>query len=99
MLQAAVYSIWASAPPSIVFQGCGLVTMGTHEEAVAAIDALDNKFTWEGMESPMVVKWMDAALQRRRREQHLAAMRSGIMPAMANWPGGCQIGGMAGVKV
>jgi len=71
-------------------KGCGLVTMGTHEEAVAAIDALDNKFTWEGMESPMVVKWMDAALQRRRREQHLAALRSGLMPGMpgvGGWPG------------
>jgi hypothetical protein len=56
--------------------------MGTHEEAIAAIDALDSKYTWEGMESPMVVKWMDAALQRRRREQHLAAMRQGLVPSM-----------------
>mmetsp|Transcript_31833 Transcript_31833/g.70722 ORF Transcript_31833/g.70722 Transcript_31833/m.70722 type:complete len:496 (-) Transcript_31833:2249-3736(-) len=64
-------------------KGCGLVTMGTHQEAVAAIDALDNKYIWDGMESPMVVKWMDAALQRRRREQHLAAMRQGLVPSMA----------------
>jgi hypothetical protein len=57
--------------------------MGTHEEAVNAIDHLESKFVWEGMESPMVVKWMDAALQRRRREQHLAAMRQGLVPNMA----------------
>ena len=64
-----------------LLQGCGLVTMGSHDEAQAAIDALDNKYVWEGMEAPMVVKWMDAALQRRRREQHLAAMRSGLIPS------------------
>lgn len=69
------------ATPSL--QGCGLVTLGTHEEAVNAIDQLDSKFVWEGMESPMVVKWMDAALQRRRREQHLAAMRQGLVPNIA----------------
>lgn len=27
-----------------------------------------------------VVKWMDAALQKRRREEHLAAMRQGLAP-------------------
>jgi hypothetical protein len=59
------------------------VTMGTHEDAAQAIDHLDSKFVWEGMGSPMVVKWMDAALQRRRREQHLAAMRQGLLPNMA----------------
>ncbi|GFH21444.1 uncharacterized protein HaLaN_18751 [Haematococcus lacustris] len=57
--------------------------MGTHEEALAAIEALDSKYCWEGMEGPMVVKWMDTALQRRRREQHLAAMRQGLVPTMA----------------
>ena len=56
--------------------------MGSHDEAVNAIDHLDSKFVWEGMESAMVVKWMDAALQRRRREQHLAAMRQGLVPNM-----------------
>jgi hypothetical protein len=49
--------------------------MGSHDEAAAAIDGLDSKFVWEGMGGPMVVKWMDAELQRRRREEHLAAMR------------------------
>jgi hypothetical protein len=54
-------------------QGCGLVTMGSHEEAAAALAALDTKYTWEGMASPMIVKWMDAALQKRRRDHHMAA--------------------------
>ncbi|KAG2499151.1 hypothetical protein HYH03_002733 [Edaphochlamys debaryana] len=61
-------------------KGCGLVTMGSHNEAVAAIAALDSQFVWEGMETPMVVKWMDMALQRRRREQHLANMRNAMAP-------------------
>lgn len=59
-------------------KGCGLVTMGSHAEAVAAIAALDSKFVWEGMETPMVVKWMDMALQRRRRELHLANLRQSL---------------------
>ena len=42
--------------------------MTTHEEAAAAMAALDNKHKWEGMESPMVVRWMDRELQKRRRE-------------------------------
>ncbi|GFR41383.1 hypothetical protein Agub_g2066 [Astrephomene gubernaculifera] len=61
-------------------KGCGLVTMGSHAEAVAAIAALDSQYVWEGMETPMVVKWMDTALQRRRREQHLANMRQAMTP-------------------
>ncbi|KXZ56420.1 hypothetical protein GPECTOR_1g374 [Gonium pectorale] len=56
-------------------KGCGLVTMDSHGEAMAAIGALDSRYVWEGMETPMVVKWMDTALQRRRREQHLANLR------------------------
>ncbi|KAJ9515120.1 hypothetical protein QJQ45_028921 [Haematococcus lacustris] len=75
-------------------KGCGLITMGTHEEALAAIEALDSKYCWEGMEGPMVVKWMDTALQRRRREQHLAAMRQGLVPTMAMGPGAWLPGGM-----
>ncbi len=59
-------------------QGCGLVTMGTHDEAVAAINALHGKHVWEGMDAPMIVKWMDTALQQRRREHHLATMRQGL---------------------
>lgn len=61
-------------------KGCGLVTMGSNDEAAAAIEALDSRHIWEGMEAPMVVKWMDAALQKRRREEHLLAMRTGQSP-------------------
>lgn len=66
-------------------KGCGLVTMGSNDEAAAAIEALDNRHVWDGMEAPMVVKWMDAALQKRRREEHLAAMRQGLVPSMGEW--------------
>ena len=55
-------------------KGCGLVTMGSNDAAAAAIDALDGRYVWDGMDGAMVVKWMDAALQKRRREEHLAAM-------------------------
>ncbi|GIL43414.1 hypothetical protein Vafri_1188 [Volvox africanus] len=71
-------------------KGCGLVTMGSHNEAVAAIAALDSQYVWDGMETPMVVKWMDMALQRRRREQHLANMRQAMSPgaSLGYVPGG-----------
>jgi hypothetical protein len=35
-------------------KGCGLVTLGSNDEAAAAIDALDSKHIWDGMEAPMV---------------------------------------------
>lgn len=49
-------------------QGCGTVNMGTHAEASAALAALDNRHRWVGMDSPMVVKWVDRELQKRRKE-------------------------------
>jgi hypothetical protein len=57
--------------------------MGNIQEAVAAIEALDNKYVWHGVDVPMVVKWMDAQLQKRRRDEHLAAMRQGLVPSMS----------------
>lgn len=42
--------------------------MGSHGEASIAIDALDGQYSWEGMDTAMVVKWMDAQLQKRRKE-------------------------------
>ncbi|KAG2497791.1 hypothetical protein HYH03_004063 [Edaphochlamys debaryana] len=69
-------------------KGCGLVTMSQHAEAVLAIATLDGKYVWEGMDCPMVVKWMDTALQRRRREQHLATIRQPLPSA--------SIGGLLG---
>ncbi|KIZ04483.1 CUG-BP- and ETR-3-like factor 4 [Monoraphidium neglectum] len=74
VFEVNLFRAFQGAPTS---KGCGLVTMGSNEEAVAAIEALDSRHTWEGMDAPMVVKWMDVALQRRRREEHLAAMRQG----------------------
>ncbi|GBF89388.1 hypothetical protein Rsub_01960 [Raphidocelis subcapitata] len=57
-------------------KGCGLVVMGSADEATAAIWGLHESHVWEGMSQPMVVRWMDSALQRRRREEH-ALMRQG----------------------
>ena len=45
-----------------------MIAMETHAEATAALAALDNKHRWETMESPMVVKWVDRELQKRRKE-------------------------------
>jgi len=53
-----------------ISKGCGLVTMDSADEANAAIQGLHEKHIFEGMAQPMVVRWMDAALQRRRQEEH-----------------------------
>ncbi|KIY91316.1 CUG-BP- and ETR-3-like factor 3-B [Monoraphidium neglectum] len=50
--------------------------MGSVEEATAAIAALHEQHTWQGMAQPMVVRWMDSALQRRRREDHLSGRQA-----------------------
>lgn len=81
----------AGAQGAPTTKGCGLVTMGSNDEAAAAIETLDNKHVWEGMEAPMVVKWMDAALQKRRREEHLAAMRQGLVPSMGKLTSCCRM--------
>eukprot|EP00775_Hariotina_reticulata_P001643 gene1644-1985_t len=86
VVEVNLFRAFQGAPTT---KGCGLVTMGGNEEAAAAIDALDNRHIWEGMEAPMVVKWMDAALQKRRREEHLAAMRQGLVPSMSMSPDAC----------
>jgi RNA recognition motif-containing protein len=75
-----LFRAFQGAPTS---KGCGLITMGSNEEAAAAIAALDCKYTWPSMDVPMVVKWMDAALQKKRREEHLMAMRQGLVPSMS----------------
>lgn len=86
VIEVNLFRAFQGAPTT---KGCGLVTMGSNDEAAAAIEALDNRHVWDGMEAPMVVKWMDAALQKRRREEHLAAMRQGLVPSMGSdlWMG------------
>jgi hypothetical protein len=54
--------------------------MGSHAEAAAALGGLDSKFIWSGMGLPMSVRWMDAALQKRRRDAHVAAIRHDLLP-------------------
>lgn len=41
--------------------------MGSHDEAVKVLEQLDNKHTFEGMDLPMTVKWVDYNLQKRGR--------------------------------
>lgn len=48
-------------------QGCGIVTMQTHEDATRALDQLDNVHVFEGMDVAMVLKWVDQDLQKRRK--------------------------------
>ena len=71
--------------------------MCLHDDAQAAIESLNSTFVWEGMDGPMVVKWMDTALQQRRREQHLASMRAGVASGMAAGGGGREAGTAVGV--
>lgn len=40
----------------LLLQSCGLVTMSTQAEAVAAMEALNGRYTWAGMWGPMEVK-------------------------------------------
>ncbi|WIA44420.1 hypothetical protein OEZ86_007184 [Tetradesmus obliquus] len=97
VVEVNLFRAFQGAPTT---KGCGLVTMGSNDEAAAAIDALDSKHIWDGMEAPMVVKWMDAALQKRRREEHLAAMRQGLVPSMSMstdmWSGSSSRAGTSG---
>eukprot|EP00955_Chlamydomonas_euryale_P073094 361616-Chlamydomonas_euryale.AAC.15 len=54
-------------------RGCGLVTMATRDEACAAIAGLHDVHTFDGMKKPMVVRWMDKALQQQRNAESAAA--------------------------
>ena len=58
-------------------QGCGIVTMTTHEEAVKAIQRLDRQQRFPGSDQPMVVKWVDQQLQKRHRQGPMGAPMAG----------------------
>ncbi|KIZ02294.1 CUG-BP- and ETR-3-like factor 5 [Monoraphidium neglectum] len=47
-------------------KGCGLVMMASREEAVAAMDSLDERHTMDGAAAPLSVKWADTDLRARR---------------------------------
>ncbi|KAI8468639.1 MAG: hypothetical protein J3K34DRAFT_394385 [Monoraphidium minutum] len=57
----------AAAAAGLGTKGCGLVKMSNAREAAAAIAALHEAFTWSGMPSPMIVRWMEPDGQHRRR--------------------------------
>lgn len=75
-----LFRVFQGAPTT---KGCGLVTMGSAEEAAAAIEGLHERHTWPGMAQPMVVRWMDSALQRRRREEYLTMKQQAGGPGAA----------------
>ena len=51
----------------VLDQGCGMVTMASHEEAERVLEQLDLKHTFDGLEGPMMLKWVDQELQKRRK--------------------------------
>ncbi len=61
----------------VCLQGCGLVTMATHEEAAAALAGLHGKFSWCARDTPMVVTWMDSSLQHQRYDAFKASAKTG----------------------
>lgn len=61
-------TLFKSHPTALHCKGCGMVSMSTHDEAAAALAGLDNKHRWDTMDSPMVAKWVDRELQKRRKE-------------------------------
>lgn len=70
-----------------ISKGCGLVVMSSPAEARIALESLQGRYTWPGVDTPMVVTWMDVELQKRRREQHMASMRHILNPGNANATG------------
>eukprot|EP00878_Enallax_costatus_P031789 GHUV01034836.1.p1 GENE.GHUV01034836.1~~GHUV01034836.1.p1 ORF type:complete len:209 (+),score=50.80 GHUV01034836.1:1094-1720(+) len=48
-------------------KGCGFVTMATREQAVAAMNALDEKQLLEGSVTQLAVKWADPELQIKKK--------------------------------
>lgn len=41
--------------------------MQTHEDAAQVLEQLDGTYTFDGMDTAMVLKWVDQDLQKRRR--------------------------------
>lgn len=56
--------------------------MGSHQEAVAAIEALDKKHRFPGSDSAMVAKWVDQQLQQKRPRRASEVSQHGV-PAVA----------------
>jgi hypothetical protein len=50
-------------------KGCGLLTMATRPQAIAAMAALDETHVMEGAAAPLSVKWADTDLRARRNSR------------------------------
>lgn len=46
-------------------QGCGIIVYEHITAAIAAMEALHNKYHWTGGETTMVVEWADPSRHRR----------------------------------
>lgn len=46
-------------------QGCGIIVFEHITAALAAMEALHNKYHWTGGETTMVLEWADPSRQRR----------------------------------
>jgi len=65
-------------------RGCGLVVMTSEEGAVAVIQALHRKFTWDGLSTPMVVERCCAArLGVKAATQHATRARRTALASAA----------------
>mmetsp|Transcript_13177 Transcript_13177/g.38322 ORF Transcript_13177/g.38322 Transcript_13177/m.38322 type:complete len:425 (+) Transcript_13177:721-1995(+) len=56
-------------PRAPLSKGFGFVTMSSADEAIIAINALNERHTWPGMSRPMVVTFMNRRLQRQHMRQ------------------------------
>eukprot|EP00878_Enallax_costatus_P006771 GHUV01007097.1.p2 GENE.GHUV01007097.1~~GHUV01007097.1.p2 ORF type:complete len:445 (+),score=134.60 GHUV01007097.1:4633-5967(+) len=65
VLNLNLFRPWASAKTS---KGCGIVEYEGAASAVAAMDALHQKYHWTGGETTMVVEWMDPRRHRKERQ-------------------------------
>ena len=74
-------------------QGCGIVTMAGHQEAAAAIEALDKLHRFAGSDSAMVAKWVDQQLQQTRPRRSSEAGSAGS-PAGETHPGSTPASGL-----
>jgi len=61
-------------------KGCAFVKFAHRESAIAAIDALNDTITLEGVQRPLIVKFADTKSQKRARQYH-ASLRDSTFGA------------------
>ena len=66
-------------------QGCGIVTMARHEDAAAAIEALDKVHRFPGSDTAVVAKWVDQQLQQKRPRRAAEAQGGPSTGTHAGW--------------